>query len=354
LDNRILKLKNQFPQDTTNFLILNNTNIVYFTEFNGATALLVPQYGENTLYVSETNFEQAKHEVKNTIIKKISRGENLFQKICQDVKISVKTKLSIDSISIENWKNLTKITGDENSLVAAGNIVMGLRAVKTTDEIELIRKACRIADAGINTAYEIVKPGVNEQEIIAEIEYTMRKQGSSGTAFDTIVTSGTNSAFPHGTYRKRTIKEGDLVIIDLGATVGFYRSDITRTIVAGKINSNQQEVYKTVKTAQDLATKTIMAGAKAAEVDAAARTFINKTRFRDCFVHNLGHGVGLDIHEAPTLSPDSKDVLNTGNVITVEPGIYIVCFGGIRIEDTILVTKDGTEKLTNATISPSI
>ncbi|MDR2699738.1 MAG: Xaa-Pro peptidase family protein [Nitrososphaerota archaeon] len=348
MNNRILKLKSQFPQDTSNFLILNNTNITYFTGFNGAAALLIPQDGENVLYVSETNFEQAKHEVKNAKIEKMNRGENLFQKISQHTEISVKNKLSIDSISIENWKILTKLVNNGNSLAVSSNIVKGLRAIKTSDEIELIRKACKIADIGITTAYEIVEPGISEQEVMAEVEYAMRKQGSNGVAFETIVTSGANSAFPHGTCRRQTIMDGDLVVIDLGATVSYYRSDITRTIVAGKISGKQQEIYGTVKATQDLAIKAIRAGIKAAEIDTVARTIIGRTGFRDCFVHNLGHGIGLDVHEAPMLRPDSDDILEEGNVVTVEPGIYIVGFGGIRIEDTVLVTKDGAEKLTNA------
>ncbi|XHH09030.1 MAG: M24 family metallopeptidase [Candidatus Bathyarchaeia archaeon] len=346
--NHTLKLKNQFLQDTANFLILNATNITYFTGFDGAAALLIPQDGESTLYVSGTNFEQANHEVKDAKIEKLKRGENLFQKISQTTKITMNAKLAVDSISIENWRVLAKTVGDENNLVAAGDIVKNLRAVKTLDEIELIRRACIIADVGINTAYEIVEPGVSEQEVAAEVEYAMRKQGSSGTAFDTIITSGANCAFPHGTCKCRNIMDGDLVVVDLGATVGNYRSDITRTITAGKVTSKQQEIYGTVKAAQDLAVKAIKPSVKAVEVDATARAIIAGAGFGDYFVHNLGHGVGLEVHEAPTLSPDSKDVLEAGNVVTVEPGIYIVGFGGVRIEDTVLVTENGAEKLTNA------
>ncbi len=348
MNNHTVKLKNQFPQDTANFLILNSTNISYFTGFGGAIALLIPKDGQSTLYVSGTNYEQATHEVNDVKVEKLKRGENLFQKISQDANVSANAKLAVDSLNIESWRVLAKAVGDENSLVAASNVIKMLRAVKTPDEIELIREACKLADVGINTAYEIVEPGVSEQEVAAEVEYVMRKQGSSGTAFDTIISSGANCAFPHGTCKCRTIEDGDLVVVDLGATVGGYRSDITRTITAGKISSKQQEIYGTVKAAQDLAVKAIKAGIKAVEVDATARGIIGMAGFGDCFVHNLGHGVGLDIHEAPTLSPDSKDVLEVGNVVTVEPGIYIVGFGGIRIEDTVLVTENGAEKLTNA------
>ena len=351
MDNKILKLRAIFPQNTTNFLILNNANITYFTGFDGATALLIPQDGESILYISGTNFEQAKHEVKNVRVEMLGRGENLFQKVSQEVKISVKTKLSVDTMSIDSWRGLVKAVGDENCLVVAGNIVKSLRAVKSSDEVEFIRKACEIASVGVNTAYEVVEPGISEQEIVSEIEYTMRKHGSGGVAFGTIVASGINSAFPHGACRSRTVMEGDLVVVDIGATVMGYRSDITRTIGAGKIGERQQDIYGIVKVAQDLAVKAIMAGVKATDVDAVARNVIGRTGFRDCFVHNVGHGVGLEIHEAPVLSPDSKDVLEAGNVVTVEPGIYIVGFGGVRIEDTVLVTETGAEKLTSAAYS---
>jgi Xaa-Pro dipeptidase len=348
LNSRTVKLKTQFPQDVANFLILGNTNITYFTGFNGATALLIPKDDQNTLYVSGTNFEQAKHEVKEAKIEQLKRGENLFQKISQDTKSAPNAKLAVDCITIENWRVLAKAVDNENSLLPAGSIIKNLRAVKTPEEIEFIRKACQIADNGITTAYETIQPGVTEQEVAAEVEYTMRKAGSTGTAFDTIITSGANCAFPHGTCKSRIIENSDLVVVDLGATVDGYRSDITRTFTAGKVSSKQQEIYGTVKAAQDLAFKAVKAGVKASEVDATARGIIGRAGFGDCFVHNLGHGVGLDIHEAPTLSPDSKDVLEAGNVVTDEPGVYIVGFGGIRIEDTVLVTEGGAEKLTNA------
>jgi Xaa-Pro aminopeptidase len=348
LNTKTLKLKNQFPQDAANFLILNNTNITYFTGFGGAAALLIPKDSESTLYVSSTNYEQAKHEVKDAKVEKTKHGENLLEKICLEAKVSKSAKLAVDSIPIESWQALAKAVGDEKSLIAAGSAVKATRAVKTPEEIELIRQACKLADRGVETAYEFIQPGVSEQEVAAEVEYAMRKAGSAGTAFDTIISSGANCAFPHGTCVSRTIENGDLVVVDLGAIVGGYRSDITRTITAGKVSSKQQEIYGIVKAAQDLAFKAIKTGVKAADVDTTARAIIDRAGFGECFVHNLGHGVGLDIHEAPTLSPDSKDILEAGNVVTVEPGIYIVAFGGIRIEDTVLVTEFGAEKLTSA------
>jgi len=346
--NKIFRLRERFPSGVANFLVLNTVNVRYFTGFCGAIAFLVPRDGECVLYVSGTNFEQARYEVKNARVELLKRGEGLFQRVCQDVKVSVREKLAVDSISIEKWRGLLEVVEGEDCLVVLGDVVKGLRAVKSSEELELMRRACRIADVGISVAYEVVGSGVSEQEVIAEVEYAMRKQGSGGVAFDTIVASGDNCAFPHGSCRSRVIKEGDFVVVDLGASVEGYRSDITRTMVVGKIGSRQQEVYGIVRVAQDLAIKAVRAGVRAVDVDAVARDVIGRAGFRDCFVHNVGHGVGLEIHEAPTLSPESRDVLEVGNVVTVEPGIYIVGFGGVRIEDTVLVTEKGVEKLTKA------
>jgi Xaa-Pro dipeptidase len=260
----------------------------------------------------------------------------------------VEAKLAVDSIDIENWRVLAKAVGGEDYLVALGDVVKNIRAVKSSYEIEFICEACRIASVGVCTAYEIIEPGVSEQEVISEVEYAMRKQGSNGVAFDTIVTSGAHSAFPHGSSKSRTIMDGDFVVVDLGAMVNGYRSDVTRTMVAGKISSRQQEMFDVVRVAQDLAVKSVRAGVRAAEVDTFVRDIVGRAGFRDCFVHNLGHGVGLEIHEAPTLGPDSKDVLEIGNVVTVEPGVYVAGFGGVRIEDTVLITAEGPKKLTNA------
>jgi Xaa-Pro aminopeptidase len=185
--------------------------------------------------------------------------------------------------------------------------------------------------------------------VAAEIEYAMRKLGSSGTAFETIVASGASSAFPHGGCSDKEIREGDLVVVDVGATYKFYRSDMTRTFVVGKPSEKQKKLYQIVKAAQETALGKVMPGAKASNVDVAARKIIADAGYGAYFVHGLGHGVGLEVHEPPILSPDSKDVLAVGNVVTVEPGIYLVGYGGIRIEDTVFVQKGGAQKLTHGT-----
>ncbi len=329
----------------SNFLIVNQTNIVYFANFSGATAMLIPEQGENVLYVSPVNYEQAKEEAKDVTVELLKRGENVFEKI---VNQSSAKNFCADDLSIESWHRLARITGGEEKIESANKLIRDLRKIKDENEVGLIRQACKLANLGIQTASKIICPGIKEKEVAAEVEYAMRKAGSDGTAFDTILASGYCSAYPHGTFLEKKIQEDDLVVVDLGATYKFYRSDITRTFIAGKPTEKQRKIYTTVKSAHHMALEAIKPGVSASVVDAAARGVIEEAGFGDFFVHNLGHGVGLEVHEAPVLSPDSKDVLTTGNVVTVEPGIYLPGFGGVRIEDTIQVTRDGAEKLTSA------
>lgn len=347
--NKTDKLKQAASKDNiTNFLIFNSTNITYFTSFSGATALLIPQNGENTLYVSAVNYEQAKAEVKGFNIELLKRGENLMEKISRQIQTAADSKTAVDSVNIESWRALAKAVGGEEKLQAAGKLVLDLRKIKEPEEIQFIRQACKLADEGMRVATKTIQLGVSELEVAAQVEYAMRKAGSGGTAFDTIIASGVSSAYPHGSCTSRLIGEGDLVVVDLGATVNFYRSDITRTVIAGKPSQKQNEIYETVKLAQDLGFRAVKSDVLAKDVDAAARTVIENAGFGEYFVHNLGHGVGLEVHEVPILSPESKDSLTVGNVVTVEPGIYIAGYGGVRIEDTVLVTEKGAEKLTRA------
>lgn len=332
-----------------NFIIFNATNLTYFTGFSGATALLIPEQGESILYVSAVNYEQAKAEAKGISVELLKRGENLMEKIANNASAK---KFAVDALPVESWRALGKAVGGEEKLEPANNLIRELRKTKTQEEIQLIREACKLASVGMKVACETVRSGIKEKEVAAEIEYAMRKAGSDGTAFETIVASGVTSAFPHGSIFEKTISEGDFVVVDLGATYRFYRSDITRTFTAGNASDKQRKIYETVQLAHQRAFETIKHGVLASEVDMTARRVIEAAGFGEFFVHNLGHGVGLEVHEAPILSPDSKDALEAGNVVTDEPGIYVPGFGGVRIEDTVLVTPDGAEKLTVAPYAP--
>jgi len=331
-----------------NVMILNQTNITYFTGFTGATALFIPEKGENTLYVSGVNYEQAKAETKGLTVNLLKRGENIIEKIAKQAPAK---KFSFDTMSVEHWCALSKTVGKEN-LQPINDLIRELRSIKDKQEIKLIREACRIAAVGMQTAKEIMWLGTKERDAAAEIEYSMRKAGSDGVAFETIVASGRTSAFPHGSNLERTVQDCDFVIVDIGATYKSYRSDITRTFIASKATEKQARIYNAVKLAHEKALGTIKPKIAANEVDKSARQVIEKAGYGEFFVHNLGHGVGLEVHEAPILSPDSKDILTAGNVVTDEPGIYVLGLGGVRIEDTVLVTKDGAEILTAGPCMP--
>ncbi|MEM2915009.1 MAG: Xaa-Pro peptidase family protein [Candidatus Bathyarchaeia archaeon] len=328
------------------FLIMNEANLLYFTGFPGTSCLLIPKDGESTIYVYGVNYEQAKAEGRNFRVELVKREENLIRKIAAHVKALKIKELALDMLSYENYRNLAKELKGETKLKLQGKLVWDLRRVKDEEELRLMRKAGELTGEGMKVAYEVIRPGIKEYEAAAEIEYAMRRKGSWGTAFDTIVASGVRSAFPHGGCMDREIREGDLVVVDIGATYQYYRSDMTRTLTAGKPSERQEKLYKIVRLAQESAFQALKPKAKARDIDTAARKVIEEAGYGEYFVHGLGHGVGLEIHEPPSLNPESKDKLTIGNVVTIEPGIYITGFGGVRLEDTVLVQKDTLEKFT--------
>ena len=329
------------------FLVAEAKNMQYFTGFSGGSMLLVPLDGESILFVYGVNYEAAKVKTENASVELVKPDEDLIEKIVERLGSLKIRSVGFDSLKASTYLKLKK-SSDEITFKDSSDIVWTLRRVKDSSEISLMKKAAELTSLGMKKAAEVIEAGLTEREVAAEIEYEMRRNGSDGVAFDTIVSSGPNSAYPHGGCGDRVIEKGDLVIIDIGARYRDYCSDLTRTFIIGNPSSKQSRIYETVRRAQDLAVKSAQAGVEAREVDRVARDCISKAGYGDYFVHSLGHGVGLDIHEPPTLSPKSKDVLVECNVVTIEPGVYIPGFGGVRIEDTVLILKDGVEKLTEA------
>ncbi len=328
------------------YLIFNSINQLYFLGFPGTAAILVTPEGECIAYVYGVNYEQAKAECKGFKVELVRGNENLLAKIAAQAKAFQIRKLAVDAVSVESWFALTREFSGQTSLEVNGGFVSSLRAVKEPEELELMRMAGRLTSEGMQAAFEAVKPGVRECEVAGEIEYALRKRGAGPTAFETIVASGEYSSFPHGGCSRRVIREGDLVVVDMGATYNYYCSDMSRTFVAGKPTEKQKKIYAVVKEAHDAAFEAIKAGVCIAEVDEAARKVIESAGFGEYFVHRLGHGVGLEVHEPPSLNATNRDVLVAGNVVTDEPGIYVPGFGGVRIEDTVLVTEAGAERFT--------
>lgn len=221
-----------------------------------------------------------------------------------------------------------------------------LRGLKNREEIASIKGAIAIAEGAWKKAAEMARPGMREDEVAVELEYSMRKGGGEGVAFDCIVASGPRSALPHAKPTSQSLKEGDLLLFDFGSRYRGYCSDESCTVVLGRPTEEQKRIYSIVKDAHDLAIEQVRPGVKLSEVDAAARGHITKAGHRAHFGHGTGHGVGLVVHEWPVVAKDSVDRAEAGMIFTIEPGIYIPGWGGVRIEDMVLVTHDGCEVLT--------
>jgi Xaa-Pro aminopeptidase len=329
------------------FIVANEFNLLYLTGTPGAACLLIPKKGESTIFVYGVNYEQTKAEAKGCKVELLKRGQKLGEKIGPSLKALKVKKLASDTLSYELHRLLAKTIRGHAKLKVQGDLITGLRKVKDEEELKRMRKAGEITVAGMKAAYETIGPDLTEIEVAAEIEYAMRKKGGYGTAFGTIVASGIRSAYPHGGCAERKIHRGDLVVVDIGAVYEYYCSDMTRTFVAGKPSERQEKLYDVVKKAEEKAYYAIRSKARGKEVDHIARKIIEDAGYGENFNHGLGHGVGLEVHEGPVLSTISKDKLAVGNVVTDEPGIYILGFGGVRIEDSVLVKRRVSEKFTD-------
>lgn len=224
-----------------------------------------------------------------------------------------------------------------------------VRLCKTPEELEKIRQAQALTDEGFSHILSYIAPGRTEREIALELEFDIRRRGAEGAAFEFIVVSGQNSSLPHGVPTDKPVEPGDFITMDFGAVVDGWHSDMTRTVAVGRVGEEERRVYETVLRAQQAALRALRAGLSCVEGDAAARRIIEEAGYGDCFGHGAGHGVGVEIHEGPRLSPSAGDeVLQAGSVVTVEPGIYLPGRFGVRIEDMAAITEDGIENLTGS------
>lgn len=232
--------------------------------------------------------------------------------------------------------------------VSTTGVFENLRRRKTSEEIGLIRKAAELADRGFGQILPLLQPGIREIDVALELEYFLRKNGSEGLAFATTVASGERSAMPHGGASERKIQQGELVTLDFGCVVGGYCSDMTRTVAVGKLSDQLRSIYQAVLEAQTLALEAVGPGSRSQDLDALARNHLASRGYGEYFTHGLGHGVGLFVHEGPSLNQTSQDTLEASNVVTIEPGVYIPHLAGCRIEDLVLVTPNGREVLSKS------
>lgn len=238
---------------------------------------------------------------------------------------------------------------NETELVPLDGVITDLRSIKSNDEIEHLEKAALIADEAFIHILEFIKPGMSELEVALELEYFMKKKGASSLSFESIVASGKRSSLPHGVASDKIIEIGDIITLDFGCVYNGYCSDMTRTFVLGKANEKQKKIYDVVLEAQLKSMEAVKPGITGEELDTIARNIIIEHGYGEYFGHGLGHGVGLEVHELPRINSLSKTKMVPGMIITIEPGVYIPDFGGVRIEDLVLVTENGYKVLSYST-----
>jgi Xaa-Pro aminopeptidase len=240
---------------------------------------------------------------------------------------------------VERFRSL-KALFPRAQLVPTASIVERLTSIKDKYELDAIRRAVKVSDRVFGAIIQMLRPGLTELDVAAEIAYLHRRYGAEGDAFDPIVASGRRAALPHARASAKRIRRGELVLLDFGCRVAGYHSDLSRTVAVGKPSARLSSMYKVVLDAQTQAIGAVRSGVAAADVDAIARLRIRKQGYGRYFCHSLGHGLGLQVHESPRLSSLSGDVLQRGNVVTIEPGVYVPGSGGVRIEDDVVVQED--------------
>lgn len=327
-------------------LLVGDFNRNYMSGFTGDESFSVITL-DKAIFITDSRFtEQANQQVKDYEIREYKGIFSDFLKnLVEELNIK-KLGFEEDIISFGTYSEYKNKINAE--LIPLNGMIEGLRIIKDEKEIENIKGAASIADKAFSHMLKFIKSGMTEREIGLELEFFMKKQGAKDLSFPSIVASGVRSCLPHGQATDKVVKNGEFLTLDFGCVFNEYCSDMTRTIVVGEPSDKMREIYDTVLNANKNALLAIKEGVTGFEVDKVARDYIEKRGYGKYFGHGLGHGVGRYIHEGPRLSPLSKKVLKAGMIVTDEPGIYIPDFGGVRIEDLILVTKDGCEVLSKS------
>jgi len=356
---KINKIRQQvLAKQHSAMVIFSDISIRYLSEFSGHAATLLITNKVNYLITDYRYFEQAKEQA--------GHEENRFKVICRDRANQTLTALLIELLNQENcqtlffesehinvaqWQDMTaqiELQTQITKTVSVVGQVEKLRMIKTETEIATIKSAAVISDQALANILPLVKEGITERELANELDYQMAKLGSEELSFATILLFGERSALPHGIPSSRTLKQGDLILIDFGAVVNGYRSDMTRTFIFGKADPKQKQIYQLVLNAQQAAIDKLVCGVSGEYLYQQSANILLSSEYKDFAGEGLGHGVGLQLHEQPFLGPDCKTSIEEGCVITIEPGIYIPGWGGIRIEDDVVLTKHGLEIITQA------
>ena len=346
---RLRRLISSLPAAKIDALLITKpTNWYYLTGFTGESGALVVSRKGATLVTDGRFIAQGRGETSGVRIHE-QKGA-LFESVGQFLSVSQSSRVGFDpsQVTVGQLQSLQKEAGTEVRWIPAVGKVESLRMRKDRGELAQMRRAAILAGEVVELTIGLLKPGIREFEVGAEIEYQMRKKGASGPAFETIVAFGERAALPHARPTAKRLRKNELVVLDLGAILGHYCSDITRTVYLGRAPKRIRSWYQAVLEAQAAAIAAAKNGAACGDVDRAARRVLAAYHFDHLFVHSTGHGLGLEVHENPKVARGQKRLLEPGNVITIEPGVYSEGIGGIRIEDDVAVHADRTEVLTRA------
>lgn len=346
---RIVAVQEKIKQlDLDAFLVVSPENRRYLTGFTGTAGMVLITQKEAFFFTDFRYIEQAKLQVKDCRLIKLDQF-NPYLSLRQKMEELDLFTMGIESerSTVEQYQALMNQFG-KKAILPQNNLVETIRMVKDEAEINGIAQAQKIADDAFAHILTFIKPGMSELEVALELEYTMKKQGASGLSFDTIVASGVRSAMPHGVASEKKIEVGDFVVMDYGCVYQGYCSDMTRTIGIGQVDEKQKEIYNLVLKAQESALAAIKAGVIGKEIDDIARQVYREAGYLQYFGHGLGHSLGLEIHEEPRFSTKDEHVMQENMIMTVEPGLYLPNWGGVRIEDLIVIKNDGCLNLTHS------
>ena len=339
---RLKKLVSVIPANAT--LILSPENLYYFSGFTGGEGMLYIDKSKLLLFTDSRYTVQAREEAPDfEVIDTAQTSVGEFLKSQGDKAYGFED----DYVTFSKFAGLKRYT-PKSVFSPVSSHIDKIRMIKDKTELEYIKKAAQIADSAFSYILDKIAVGKTEREISLDLEYFMLRQGAEGLSFDTISASGVRSCMPHGVATDKVIESGDFLTLDFGCKYRGYCSDMTRTVVVGKASEKQKEIYNIVLEAQKTALSAIRAGELTQAVDEAARGVIENAGYGKNFGHGLGHSLGLKVHESPSCSPRSQDILTENMMMTVEPGIYIDSFGGVRIEDLVCVTKEGYENFTTS------
>lgn len=335
-------------KDVEALLVSSPANVRYLSGFAGSNSLMLLTPLEQHFFTDTRYGTVARSEITCKV--HVSKHP-IIAKLVEVAKRKQLRKIGFEPawLTVELHQYLTKSFPKSVSLVPVANLIEEQRAIKSASEIAKIRRAVDVNSEAYRRTMRRVRTGHSEQQIAAELEYQMRVLGAEKASFETIVAAGTRSALPHAQPTGHRVQANELLLIDMGATVDGYSSDMTRVVFLGEAPKKIREMYNAVLEAQMAGIQAVRPGVTAAKIDQAARDVLKDHKLEKTFVHSTGHGLGLEIHEAPRLAQKEKTKLKAGMVITVEPGAYVEGFGGVRIEDTVLVTENGCEVLTPTT-----